>query len=356
VHGGTTGTLLDVSALFPPGTLQLNALNDYGQLVGTWQSQQTLNFTQGTGTTEGQAFLWTPRVPNGTAGTIRYFPHASSAWGLNAIGQVLLDDGTLWTPVTPHGADGTITSLAGLASGVPTSLLNDYGQVAGDGSLWTPATPNGTTGTTTSFSTAGTELTSLNAYGQIVFIGTDNSAYLWTPHRSHGETGSRTQLGGLSGDFRLAPQALSSDGTVAGTSVGGGFFFLFGRVEHAVVWRPIAANAPSGHLLTLGGVGGDVDSSPARSPAAITAAGTVVGTSCTKQHNTISVAFCVTTSHVFIWDERHGLHDLQPYLAVGAQYTLFDVEAIGPQGEIAALGTGSDHQPHLLLLVPHYTS
>jgi hypothetical protein len=351
--GGATGSLIDFSALFPPGTLQLNAINDDGQIVGAWQSQQAAGSAEGMSAAESQAFLWTPTVPNGAVGTIQYFPQASSAWGLNAVGQVLLADGTLWTPITPHSTHGMITLLTGLTPGVARLLLNDDGQVAGNGSLWTPTTPNGTTGTTTSFYPGDIELTSLNAYGQVLFVADANSsAYLWTPNQSHGMAGSLTQLGGLFASFRMAPDRLADDGTVAGTSIGGGFFFLLGSVQHGVVWQPTSANASSGHLLTLGGVGDDVDSSPDD----LNAADAVVGRSCTKPHTTISIPFCETKPHVFVWDVRHGLHDLQPLVAAGTPYTLIDVEAIGPQGEIAALGTGSDHQPHLLLLVPQYPS
>lgn len=349
VPGSTTGALKDFSALFPPGTLRLKAINDYGQIAGTWQSQQA----QGVSATDSQAFLWTPTEPNGTVGTILYFPHASHAWGLNTMGQVLLDDMTLWTPVSPHSTRGTLTSLAGLARGPTTFLLNDYGQVAANGLLWTPTAPNGTSGTVTTFYTGDIELTSLNAYGQILFVASiPDSTYLWTPSHSHGEVGSLTHISGLFGDRRLAPEELSQDGTVVGNSFGAGAFFLFGSVEHAVVWQPTAANARSGRLLTLGGVGNDVDSSTT----AINAADTVVGMSCTKVHDAISIAFCNTPSHAFIWDEQHGLHNLQPVLAADTPYTLFDVEAIGPGGEIAAMGTGSDQQPHLLLLVPDHSS
>jgi hypothetical protein len=84
-------------------------------------------------------------------------------------------------------------------------------------------------------------------------------------------------------------------------------------------------------------------------------AGMVIGTSCTRSMFR-NPSTCITHPHAWIWEAGYGLHDLQVVLDAGTRFTLTDVDQIGPAGQIAAIGTDTEDEPHLLLLTPHASS
>jgi probable HAF family extracellular repeat protein len=129
------------------------AINNVGQVVGVvWQSYL--------GNADTRGFLWTPDVPNGTAGTMIDLGTVGSVTSINDLGQVVgwrEGEPFLWTPSSSNGTSGTMTGLPLLDA----YDINNEGQVAGDilvdgsdssithAALWTPGTPNGATGIVT---------------------------------------------------------------------------------------------------------------------------------------------------------------------------------------------------------------
>jgi hypothetical protein len=158
----------------------------------------------------------------------------------------------------------------------------------------------------------------------------------------------------LFGDDEVDLHHINPFGAAIGTSFG--IFRLFPSPgfggNHGVVWLPTARNGVSGRLLTLGGVGSDADSEAG----AIDSSGQVAGTSCTLHIFGSGTPYCTTQPHVFIWDDKHGLHDLQRLIDPSAGITLGEgvvtIMSISAAGQIVTEGQAKDGQTHLLLLTP----
>jgi probable HAF family extracellular repeat protein len=159
---GSNGTMVEIGDL--PGGIESNLphdINEFGQIAG-WSAIAAISG-------QTHAYLWTPNMPNGPAGSMVDLgdfpggPDQSGATGINARGQVVGygyvptgDRAFLWTPNEPNGSSGSMVDLGELPGGIDRSNaydINSQGQVVGeswrDGPrafLWTPTTPNGTTG------------------------------------------------------------------------------------------------------------------------------------------------------------------------------------------------------------------
>lgn len=306
-------------------------------------------------------------MPNGTSGTVSYLNEGTGVivpgggvWALNEWGQVLLDalpTNILWTPNMEHGTVGVTTPILPLGQDYDTKLvgLNAYGQVIANsysGSrvahafLWTPTTPHGHSVNVTVLRTDGGDVTALNDYGQV--LGTANRkplAYLWTPTAANATSGTVTELAPLPGDDKVDYFKLTSAGAVVGTSFS---FFGIGAWNRSVVWLPNGPHQTQGQLVPIGAVGSDSESWTSD----MNAAGQLVGKSCTLNRLGQPIT-CGRTSHAFVWDRAHGLHDLQDLLDDGTAFRLKDTIAITDQGQILAIGNDTSDQPHLLLLTPH---
>lgn len=157
------GGVVDIPSPISGGTTYPAALNNYGQIVGAVHD----------GSGSAHAFLWTPSAPNGCDGSsVLLEPPGSAgsyAVGLNAFGQVVLNDttgkATLWTPATANGSSGAFAPLLGPYGALDAVRINSRGDVLaagpGPGSsicgatthvfLWRPKAPNGATGGTLDF-------------------------------------------------------------------------------------------------------------------------------------------------------------------------------------------------------------
>ena len=93
------------------GVGQATDINNFGQVVG---------FGEAAGSTNNQAFLWTPSVANGTSGVridLGHFPSFlpdAEAYGINNLGQVVGGSSTnaaehafVWSPNSPNGTTGS---------------------------------------------------------------------------------------------------------------------------------------------------------------------------------------------------------------------------------------------------------
>ncbi len=364
---GTIGTLIDLAGVLKTPCFHIDAINTYGQVAGVARPSKANSSSGCSG--EEHVFLWTPSASNGTVGTVAYIDQGVGVigpgvgvWALNDWGQLLLDaqhSSVLWTPGTEHGAVGVTTPISPVGGDDSAEALglNAYGQVIaqsyhGDryshAFLWTPSVPHGTSGTVTILRSDGGEATTINDYGQVLgatITGTND--YLWTPKQANTTSGTTITLGALPGDASADFHGLSETGGAFGTSFRFGILG-FGSGTHAVVWLPNGPNQTGGGLVRLGAVASDADSWGSD----MNAAGQVVGSSCTLSHGRNPVT-CSTQAHAFVWDSKHGLHNLQALLDDGAMFHLENALKISNQGQIVAIGDDADQQPHLLLLTPH---
>jgi probable HAF family extracellular repeat protein len=214
--------------------------------------------------------LGTPQSPSGGA----------FATGINSRGQIVgwsrdqtqtLVRPFLWNPTKPNASSGAFTDIAALPDATEPSAINTYGQVAADvdarnnlssrAVLWTPDAPNATTGTMTALGTLegfGTShALAINDFGQVVgystVAGFDDHAFLWTPDRPNGTTGTMVDLGVLQGPSSTA-SAINDAGVVVGWSrrdTGGKFHF------HAFRWTPATPNGTTGAMSDRGVLPGD---------------------------------------------------------------------------------------------------
>jgi uncharacterized membrane protein len=373
---GMTGTLVDLAGVLQTPCFEIRAINAYGQVAGLASpaspaAQATPAASSGCSGARGEerAFLWTPRAPNGTAGTVAYIGQDAGVltgvgvWALNDWGQVLLEArsaSVLWTPAAEHGALGVMTAFSpvGQDSSAEALGLNAYGQVIaqsynGDHSshafLWTPTVPHGTSGTVTVLQSDGGDVSAINDYGQVLGASSEGTNdYVWTPTQANGTSGGLTQVGPLSGDDSVNIYLFSDAGAAGGNSFHTLGFFGLGSYEHAAVWLPNGSHQSRGELVHLGVVGSDADSWVND----VNAAGQAVGRSCTLRRGSNPVVRS-TQPHAFVWDKTHGLHDLQGLLdGTGATFHLEDTKKISDQGQIVAIGDDANQQPHLVLLTP----
>jgi len=138
---GSTGSFIDIGNLPNRQFTHANAMNNFGQVVGTSFNDNNA---------DENVFLWTPDVPNGTTGSMVLIPalKASDTFtlpvGMNSRGQFVGEsgsgneisdrDGFLWTPDSSNGTTGSMINL-GHMSGFEGEILpysvNDLGQVVG---------------------------------------------------------------------------------------------------------------------------------------------------------------------------------------------------------------------------------
>lgn len=352
--GGAVGTMLQFDGILPGQPISTSHINDYGQVAGIF-GEPALQYRA------GEAFLWTPTKPHGSVGTVTDLGRGDLIGGLNNWGQVAYTMGTsghLWTPAVANGTTGTEISIAPAGQDDSDDIggINAFGQVIVESYrgnqyshayLWTPFTPHGMTGHVTILRSDGGQVTDINDYGQVLGSTINGATYLWTPSTPHGGDGTMTSIDPLGAGGEVDLHHLSASGEAVGTSFD--FSVIGGGDNHAVMWRPSAPHAPNGTLLNLGAVSSDADSEASD----INASGTIIGTSCTRDHQ-ISPPHCTTSQHEFVWDHAHGLHDLQTLLDPGSGYSLTDgICAIGPTGQIAVFGHDDAGRLHLLLLTPH---
>ena len=277
----------------PPGTYTVtriadyayvNGINNFGQVVGSGAqsaAQQSADLLQ--------AFLWTPTVANGTAGSLMDLngsftaPPSSFGLGINDRGQVVGqgnvhgEDGFLWSPDTSNGTSGTMVAFAGNAEGV---AINSYGQIeawvpmagpsgttTGVYQLWTPSVPNGTTGTFNP-DPGLQNLGAINDFGQMAINNPDHLSDDWilfTPSTPNGATGTFTNVALPTGATGPYVVAINTGGAVLGSSYDPGVA--------GFLWTPSSPNGTVGTTIALtppSGIAGFV-------PTALNAAGQVVG-------------------------------------------------------------------------------
>lgn len=247
------------------------AINSIGQVAG---------HTSGS----WHATVWQPLAPNAAASTPVSLPllepddfrGQSAAYAINEVGQaagtssvnapdVSSYHAVLWQPTAPNSTAFTAHDLVGLDPQQPSWALgmNRYGQVVGYGGtsdsppktrafLWTPNEANGTVGTIVDLGSLDDAPISMaydiNDFGQVVGWSGDGAghsvAYLWTPDRVHGTTGTMTGLRSLGGASGSAV-AINDAGVVAGgLQLGDGSYSPF-------VWKPDSPNGSHGAMVDL---------------------------------------------------------------------------------------------------------
>jgi probable HAF family extracellular repeat protein len=322
-------------------------INSFGQIAGYSGA-----------TTGDRAILWTATEPNGTSGSIvdlGDLPDGddySAADGVNSLGQVVGDSKSsagrrafLWTPTVPNGTAGTMIEPGNLPAGFDQSGafgINLSGQVAGyvastagrHAALWTPTAPNGTTGSWIDLGDlpdglGQSQSIGINSHGQVVGVGdaiTGERAFLWTPTVSNGTTGSMLDLGDLpGGNDSSIGRGINGQGQVVGMSSAA-------TGDRAFLWTPTVPNSTTGTMVDLGDLPGGIDLSEAID---INPQGQVVGRS--------AVA---TGERAFLWtpitpNGTIGLMvDLNTLVdpSSGAGWTLQSAQSINELGQIAGYG------------------
>ena len=275
----------DLGTLGAPLGSAAYAINDEGQVVG--------NSVNSAGYRD--PFLWTPKTPNGTSGTMQDLGglggDAGSADGINNSGQVVGYSLTpsydqhafLWTPGGTAGPPGNtqmedLSAWAGSGSYVKSATgINSSGQITGDvyylstgaviSYLWSPTTPNGANGSLQTLGTLSPNASGSLAYGtnnsgQVVGFsplspnGTPNPpetpAYLWTPGGTAGPSSNpqMENLGTLTGSGNAVATAVNNDGWITGHSTNSS-----GETV-PFLWKPATPNGTTGEMIDLGSLGG----------------------------------------------------------------------------------------------------
>lgn len=316
-------TITDLGDLPGGGTASLAAdINNSGQVVGSSHA------------TGGQhATLWHGGLVTdlGTLGGAYGSETFSHALAINNSGQV--------TGYSVFGTDGQnraflwdnvngMTDLGTLRDGSAAHGINDSGQVVGisgatTGSrafLWNPGPDGGMTdlgsllpGTYSGFDYS--RASDINNSGQVVGSsvstvgGRSERAVLW-------QDGTITDLGALSDEYDRSSSSASSIND-SGQIVGASDVSPFNH--HAVLWQ-------NGSITDLGSLT-DGHYSYAVD---INNSGQVVGTSDAEEG-----------SRAFLWDDSHGMLDLNDLLVDGDHWRLLNAQAINDSGQIVGYGRHS---------------
>lgn len=194
---GATYTVANIGAqLLSPFRSVVNAINDYGQVVGVYDVSALGEDTK--------CFLWTPSSPNGTTGTVTTLPDLGAgsrcfASDINSTGHVVGSRTTasgdshafLWSPTTPNATVGTIRDLDPTNQAF-AAAINDALQIGGsrtiagvtNAAIWTPTgtgaftvldlgTFTGTTSSVSDINNAGFVV------GTVRTTPTDGDAFIW---------------------------------------------------------------------------------------------------------------------------------------------------------------------------------
>lgn len=310
------------------------AINARGQVTG---------YSTVTGSVNQHGFLWSPTMPNGTAGTMidlgTFDGDYCQAWDINSSGQVVAYSGgyaVLWTPATPNSAIGSMVMLGEPDDRFVNAYgINDSGQVAGiayppadtsvDAFLWNPTTPNGAGGTLHDLGTVGGPYSlgyDINSAGQVVGeSGMANGfirAFLWSPSTPNGASGSMIDLGTLGGNNYSGARAISDDGRVVGASN-----ILGDTAGHAFLY--------DGVMHDLGTLGGNSSEGYG-----INTSGLVIGYSQIPGNK---------VEHAFLWSSSNGMVDLNFLIDPAAGWELKLARGINDAGQITGYGqiNGEDH-------------
>jgi probable HAF family extracellular repeat protein len=312
-----------------------NWINEWGLTAG-WSANGVLG--PFSGLPEAHAVIWTPGGKIFDLGTMGgYQSHANA---VNDFGQVVGsventtpdpfsfgDGGETQAFIWQFGAMRGLGTLGGLDSNA--LFINDLGQAAG--CSWTSSTPNETTGIPTldafiwengkmvdlnpgNFGGTGACANFLNNHGQVVGFMSDadenNHPFLW----DHGKTTDLFTLGTLGGKIGSA-HVINDLGHIAGDE----FNALNDR--HAVLWR-------DGGIIDLQTVNGG----PCSDAYFMNSSDQVVGTSgpCDE-----------STGHAFLW-ENGAIVDLNALISSSSGIQLQFAFTINESGEIAGEGTLTD--------------
>lgn len=322
------------SGLFPEesGVWTATALNDRGQVVGSFEEHGT--------SVSHYALLWDEQDGLRELGNLG--ATASASVNINDSGQVVgCSSGYpfLWSDSTG------MTSLGSLDPSRPRMLftderandVNDQGVVVGWGRahyyvptafVWTEeAGIRPIDGLADLVSNAN----AINSDGQVVgwcaarsSIARQN-AFLW-------DSDSGVQSLPLLGDAAMQTDSYAYDINDLGDIIGG-IYFLGEDSRHAVLWR-------DGDVIDLGNLG--VDFAWAN---AINDRGVIVG------HCDIVDATGDPGSHAFIWDQQHGMRDLNDLIEPMPDTVLFEALDINNNGWILATAGYAD-PVYLLKPVP----
>ncbi len=301
-------------------TSQALGINDLGQVVG--ESLMPDNVAV-------HAFLWSKQGGATDIGALG--GNFSAAQAINNQGQVVgysaiaggrefVEHAFLWTAGegiedlgTLPGYDSSIAlgiSDLGQVVGVSYSSTNTSNQRA---FLWTH------TGGMQGFVNGSLFASGINNAGQVVGIGVNLDAALWT------KRGTTTDLGTLGGSFSVAA-GLNTFSQVVGFSPTTG-----NTDTHAFLWTK------AGGIKDLGTLGGDFSSAHG-----INALGQIVGDS-----DATTGGFL----HAFLWTNGGGMRDLNTLILAGSGWVLSEATGINLQGQI--VGTGSvSGEVHGFLLTP----
>jgi hypothetical protein len=338
--------------------VRASALSAYGQVAGVVEESVSGE------TWRDSVFLWTPEQPHGAVGELTLLTppppkNTSYRWygevrGLNDAGQVALDwgnTGMLWTPDNVNGTYGTWLNIRpdDVGNHVRLRGLNAYGQLAGFSSerafLWTPESLLATHGTITWLDGGLERIVGITDFGQVVGTNADeDAALLWTPTHIHATIGRLTQITKPGNSAAIRFFAVSARGALAGVAID--VFRLSGVVNDAVVWLPDTPNSSTGRLQTLGALGWNEDGTAYD----VNAAGTVLGDSCFLIRQ--GSDYPCQQLRYFVWDQRHGIADMQTLLDPASGYIIESVKAMNDAGQIVVLGKSSTDTYRLLLLTP----
>jgi probable HAF family extracellular repeat protein len=246
------------------------------------------------------------------------------AFGINAAGHIM------GTAMTASGsrevffyANGVMQDTGVSTIGWENSGINDEDEIVGiDSSYHAFLLSNGVFEDLGTLGGSESQAQHINNAGQIVgFADTASSgaAFIW-------QNGSMAALPLLSGTNAGSAQCINASGQIVGT-----IWFSSGGAYHTCVWP-----APNSAPIDLGTLGGLTSYGTG-----INSAGVAVGRADTS----------TGASHAFIWDQTHGMRDLNTLIPANSGWVLDIAQAINDAGMIVAHGIGPNGVTHALLLI-----